>query len=111
MPPPVGVWLSEPIRVFPGAPKRSRWTWWQIPFPGREYQMPCFFATEAMNRWSSAFSKPDCRVLWSMRQGLVDLQADFPPLFEDAVHGVRFQNLFRECKSHVYFSFCLHKYS
>lgn len=26
MPPPVGVWLSEPIRVLPGAPKRSRCT-------------------------------------------------------------------------------------
>ena len=26
MPPPVGVWLSEPIRVLPGLPKRSRWS-------------------------------------------------------------------------------------
>ena len=36
MPPPVGVWLSEPIRVLPGAPKRSRCSWWQMPLPGRE---------------------------------------------------------------------------
>ena len=36
MPPPVGVWLSEPIRVLPGAPKRSKCTWWQMPLPGRE---------------------------------------------------------------------------
>ena len=26
-PPPVGVWLSEPISVLPGMPKRSRCTW------------------------------------------------------------------------------------
>ena len=48
MPPPVGVWLSEPISVLPGTPKRSRWTWWQMPLPGREKRMPCFFATDWM---------------------------------------------------------------
>ena len=35
-PPPVAVWLSAPRRVFPGFPNRSRWTWWQMPFPARE---------------------------------------------------------------------------
>ena len=48
MPPPVGVWLSEPISVLPGTPKRSRCTWWQMPLPGREKRMPCFFATDWM---------------------------------------------------------------
>ena len=31
-----GVWLSVPRRVSPGAPKVSRWTWWQMPLPGFE---------------------------------------------------------------------------
>ncbi len=35
-PPPVGVWESEPRSVFPGAPKRSRCSWWQMPFPALE---------------------------------------------------------------------------
>ena len=65
MPPPVGVWLSEPMSVLPGLPKRSSCTWWQIPLPGRENQTPCFLATVWRYRWSSAFSKPDCSVLWS----------------------------------------------
>ena len=45
MPPPVGVWLSEPMSVLPGLPKRSSCTWWQMPLPGRENQTPCFLAT------------------------------------------------------------------
>ncbi|MPN47913.1 hypothetical protein SDC9_195517 [bioreactor metagenome] len=44
-PPPVGVWLSLPSKVLPGLPKRSRWTWWQIPFPGREKMTPFAAAT------------------------------------------------------------------
>ena len=35
-PPPVGVWESEPMSVLPGIPKRSRWSWWQMPLPARE---------------------------------------------------------------------------
>jgi len=31
-----GVWLSDPSSVSPGAPKVSRWTWWQMPLPGLE---------------------------------------------------------------------------
>ena len=31
-----GVWLSVPRSVRPGAPKVSRWTWWQMPLPGFE---------------------------------------------------------------------------
>ena len=46
MPPPVGVCESEPMRVLPGFPKRSRWSWWQMPLPGREKTMPYFFATD-----------------------------------------------------------------
>ena len=65
MPPQVGVWLSEPMSVLPGLPKRSSCTWWQMPLPGRENQTPCFLATVWRYRWSSAFSKPDCSVLWS----------------------------------------------
>ena len=38
--PQVEVWLSEPRRVFPGLPNRSRCTWWQMPFPARERRMP-----------------------------------------------------------------------
>jgi len=34
--PPVHVWLSDPSRVFPGRPNRSRWTWWEMPLPGLE---------------------------------------------------------------------------
>ena len=33
MPPPVGVCESEPRSVVPGLPKRSRWSWWQMPLP------------------------------------------------------------------------------
>ncbi len=40
MPPQVGVWLSLPRSVLPGTPKRSRWTWWQMPLPGRLKTMP-----------------------------------------------------------------------
>ncbi len=29
-----GVWLSEPIMVSPGRPKRSICTWWETPLPG-----------------------------------------------------------------------------
>ncbi len=36
MPPPVGVWESEPRSVVPGFPKRSRWSWWQMPLPALE---------------------------------------------------------------------------
>ena len=36
IPPPVGVWESEPRRVVPGFPKRSRWSWWQMPLPHLE---------------------------------------------------------------------------
>ena len=46
MPPPVGVCESEPMSVLPGLPKRSRWSWWQMPLPGREKTMPYFFATD-----------------------------------------------------------------
>ena len=66
MPPPVGVWLSLPSRVIPGTPKRSRCTWWQMPLPGFEQKIPCFFATLWIYWWSSAFSNPVCRVLWSI---------------------------------------------
>ena len=30
---------------IPGTPNRSRCTWWQIPLPGLEQKMPCFFVT------------------------------------------------------------------
>jgi len=39
-PPGVGVWLSEPSRVLPGAAKFSLWTLWQMPLPGREKYAP-----------------------------------------------------------------------
>ena len=34
MPPAVGVWESDPMRVLPGTAKFSRWSWWQMPVPG-----------------------------------------------------------------------------
>ena len=64
--PQVGVWLSEPSRVWPGMEKRSSCTWWHMPLPGRENQMPCLAATVWMYLWSSAFSLPDWSILWSM---------------------------------------------
>jgi len=45
-PPGVGVCESEPSRVLPGAAKFSLWTWWQIPFPGREKYAPYVPAAE-----------------------------------------------------------------
>ena len=45
MAPQVGVCESVPIRLAPGAAKRSRWTWWQMPLPGREKWMPNRAAT------------------------------------------------------------------
>ena len=44
-PPAVGVWLSLPISVRPGRANRSRWSWWQMPLPGREKTTPYFPAT------------------------------------------------------------------
>ena len=64
-PPEVGVWLSAPRSVLPGALNRSRWTWWQMPFPGFEKCMPCFAENVRRNSWSSAFSNPSCIMLWS----------------------------------------------
>jgi len=64
--PQVEVWLSDPSSVFPGFPKRSRWTWWQMPLPARESRTPKRRATDCRYRWSSAFSKPIWIVLWSM---------------------------------------------
>ena len=39
-PPAVGVWLSLPRSVRPGASNRSRCTWWQMPLPGFEKRTP-----------------------------------------------------------------------
>jgi hypothetical protein len=64
-PPPVGVCESDPSRVLPGAPKRSRCTWWQMPLPGREKCMPKRAAHDCRKRWSTAFSKAIWIVLWS----------------------------------------------
>jgi len=49
-PPAVGVCESEPSNVLPGLLNRSRNTWWQMPLPARENQMPCFAATDCKNR-------------------------------------------------------------
>lgn len=38
--PEVGVWLSPPTIMAPGAAKRSQWTVWQMPLPGLENQTP-----------------------------------------------------------------------
>jgi len=61
----VGVCESEPSRVLPGAAKFSLWTWWQIPFPGREKYAPYVPAAERRNRWSSVFLKSNWYVWWS----------------------------------------------
>ncbi len=66
IPPAVGVCESLPSSVLPGAAKRSRCTWWQIPLPGREKCAPNLAAVLCRNRWSSAFSKPVCSMLWSI---------------------------------------------
>ena len=63
MPPPVGVWESDPISVLPGTPKRSRWTWWQMPLPGGEKRTPFAAATLCRYRWSLRFSGPFCIML------------------------------------------------
>ena len=65
MPPPVGVCESEPSSVFPGRPKRSRCTWWQMPLPGGEKTTSLPRAMLRRYRWSLRFSGPFCIMLWS----------------------------------------------
>ena len=42
------------------------WAQWLIPFPGPEKTAPYRWQALRRKRWSSAFSYPVCRILWSM---------------------------------------------
>ena len=46
MAPPWGVWLSPPMQILPGTPKRAACTAWQMPLPGRETHTPHFRAAD-----------------------------------------------------------------
>ena len=63
--PAAGVWLSAPSSVAPGRPKRSWWTGWLMPLPGRVYHMPKRRLALRRKRWSSAFLKSSWTIMWS----------------------------------------------
>src|SRR2546422_25143 len=50
---------------IPGETKRSMWAQWLMPFPGPEKIAPYRSHTLRKKRWSSAFSYPVWRMLWS----------------------------------------------
>ena len=59
------VWLSAPIRTWPGTPNRCMCTGCETPFPGLENHRPNRRQAERRNRWSSAFLLSACSRLWS----------------------------------------------
>ena len=63
--PACGVWESQPTIVSPGMSKASMWAQWLMPFPGPENRAPYRWQTLRRKRWSSAFSYPVWRMLWS----------------------------------------------
>jgi len=65
MAPAAGVWLSDPTIVLPGTPKRSWWTGWLTPLPGRLNQIPNFRQALRRKRWSSGFLLSSWMRLWS----------------------------------------------